>query len=73
MAFVRGVIPCQAQAAIWQWYRAKHNIQGQRRKAGLRVSDLDVIESNEAFAVQAMAVTKDLGLDPAAALAGRHG
>jgi acetyl-CoA C-acetyltransferase len=26
---------------------------------------MDVIESNEAFAVQAMAVTKDLGLDPA--------
>ena len=26
---------------------------------------MDVIESNEAFAVQAMAVTRDLGLDPA--------
>jgi acetyl-CoA C-acetyltransferase len=34
-------------------------------KAGLRPADMDVIESNEAFAVQAMAVTKDLGLDPA--------
>src|SRR5438132_6243696 len=34
-------------------------------KAGLKPSDIDVIESNEAFAVQAMAVTKDLGLDPA--------
>jgi acetyl-CoA C-acetyltransferase len=34
-------------------------------KAGLKPSDMDVIESNEAFAVQAMAVTKDLGLDPA--------
>jgi acetyl-CoA C-acetyltransferase len=33
-------------------------------KAGLKPSDMDVIESNEAFAVQAMAVTKDLGLDP---------
>jgi acetyl-CoA C-acetyltransferase len=33
-------------------------------KAGLKPSDMDVIESNEAFAVQAMAVTQDLGLDP---------
>ncbi len=35
------------------------------QKAGLKPADMDVIESNEAFAVQAMAVTKDLGLDPA--------
>ena len=34
-------------------------------KAGLKPGDMDVIESNEAFAVQAMAVTRDLGLDPA--------
>jgi len=34
-------------------------------KCGLKPGDMDVIESNEAFAVQAMAVTKDLGLDPA--------
>jgi acetyl-CoA C-acetyltransferase len=34
-------------------------------KSGLKPSDMDVIESNEAFAVQAMAVTRDLGLDPA--------
>jgi acetyl-CoA C-acetyltransferase len=34
-------------------------------KAGLKPSDMHVIESNEAFAVQAMAVTRDLGLDPA--------
>jgi acetyl-CoA C-acetyltransferase len=34
-------------------------------KAGLKPADMDVIESNEAFAVQAMAVTQDLGLDPA--------
>ena len=33
-------------------------------KAGLKPSDMDVIESNEAFAVQAMAVTQDLGFDP---------
>ncbi len=35
------------------------------RKAGLTPADMDVIESNEAFAVQAMAVTRDLDLDPA--------
>ncbi len=35
------------------------------QKAGLTVKDLDVIEANEAFAAQACAVTKDLGLDPA--------
>jgi acetyl-CoA C-acetyltransferase len=35
------------------------------QKAGLSVSDLDVIEANEAFAAQACAVTRDLGLDPA--------
>ncbi len=34
-------------------------------KAGLKVADLDVIEANEAFAAQACAVTRDLGLDPA--------
>ena len=33
-------------------------------KAGLDVSDLDLIESNEAFAAQACAVNKQLGLDP---------
>ena len=34
-------------------------------KTGLKVSDFDVIESNEAFAAQALAVSKELGLDPA--------
>jgi acetyl-CoA C-acetyltransferase len=34
-------------------------------RAGLTVADLDVIESNEAFAAQACAVSKELGLDPA--------
>jgi acetyl-CoA C-acetyltransferase len=34
-------------------------------KTALKPADMDVIESNEAFAVQAMAVTRDLGLDPA--------
>ncbi|HWI15455.1 MAG TPA: acetyl-CoA C-acyltransferase family protein [Burkholderiales bacterium] len=34
------------------------------QKAGLSVDDMDVIESNEAFAVQALAVSCDLKLDP---------
>jgi acetyl-CoA C-acetyltransferase len=34
-------------------------------KAGLKLSDIDVIESNEAFAAQALGVNKELGLDPA--------
>jgi len=34
-------------------------------RSGLKPADMDVVESNEAFAAQAMAVTKDLGLDPA--------
>lgn len=33
-------------------------------KAGLNVHDLDVIESNEAFASQACAVARELGFDP---------
>ena len=34
-------------------------------RAGLTLDQIDVIESNEAFAAQALAVTKGLGLDPA--------
>jgi acetyl-CoA C-acetyltransferase len=34
-------------------------------RAGLRLEDLDVIELNEAFASQSLAVVRDLGLDPA--------
>ncbi|HYD70301.1 acetyl-CoA C-acetyltransferase [Azospirillum sp.] len=35
------------------------------QKAGWKVEDLDLIEANEAFAAQALAVNKDLGWDPA--------
>jgi len=34
-------------------------------RTGLSITDFDVIESNEAFAAQALAVNKNLGLDPA--------
>ena len=33
-------------------------------KAGWSVSDLDLVEANEAFAAQACAVNKDMGWDP---------
>jgi len=34
-------------------------------RSGLAIKDMDVIEANEAFAAQACAVSKELGLDPA--------
>lgn len=33
-------------------------------KIGMTVADLDLVEANEAFAAQSLAVTKDLGLNP---------
>lgn len=33
-------------------------------KAGLKMDDMDLIEANEAFAAQSLAVGKDLGIDP---------
>jgi len=33
-------------------------------KANMTVADLDLVEANEAFAAQSLAVVKDLGLDP---------
>ncbi|MFK7755043.1 MAG: acetyl-CoA C-acyltransferase family protein [Sedimentitalea sp.] len=40
-------------------------VQNLLAKTGLSASDFDVIESNEAFAAQALAVNKELGLDAA--------
>ena len=39
-------------------------VQSLMDRTGLSASDFDVIESNEAFAAQAIAVTRGLGLDP---------
>jgi len=39
-------------------------VQALLARTGLSVADFDVIESNEAFAAQALAVNKVLGLDP---------
>jgi acetyl-CoA C-acetyltransferase len=38
--------------------------QAALKKAGWTVKDLDLVEANEAFAAQALAVGKQLGLDP---------
>ncbi len=40
-------------------------VESAMARAGLTVAQMDVIESNEAFAAQACAVAKDLGFDPA--------
>jgi acetyl-CoA C-acetyltransferase len=40
-------------------------VQKLLERTGLSIGDFDVIESNEAFAAQALAVNKGLGLDPA--------
>jgi 3-oxoadipyl-CoA thiolase len=42
-------------------------------KAGLKLADIDVIELNEAFAAQALAVTRDLGLSDDAAIVNPNG
>jgi len=39
-------------------------VQALLARTGLNASSFDVIESNEAFAAQAIAVTQALGLDP---------
>src|SRR5690606_17850160 len=38
-------------------------IQGALKKTGLQIKDLDLVEVNEAFAAQYLAVEKELGLD----------
>jgi acetyl-CoA C-acetyltransferase len=39
-------------------------VQALCRKLGMNPADFDVVESNEAFAAQAIAVNRELGLDP---------
>ncbi len=57
-----------AHAGVDPAYMGTGPIPATRRaleRAGLLVSQLDVIESNEAFAAQACAVMRELDLDPA--------
>jgi acetyl-CoA C-acetyltransferase len=69
----RGLKPL-ARIASWAQAGVEPEIMGvgpipaSRRaleKAGWSVADLDLVESNEAFAAQALCVVRDLGLDPA--------
>lgn len=40
-------------------------VEGLCAKLGMKPADFDIVESNEAFAAQAIAVNRELGLDPA--------
>ena len=69
----RGISPL-ARIASWATCGVDPSIMGTGpipasrkalEKAGWKVGDLDLIEANEAFAAQAIAVNKDLGWDPA--------
>jgi acetyl-CoA C-acetyltransferase len=69
----RGITPL-ARIAAWASRGVDPSVMGTGpipaskaalEKAGWKVSDLDLVESNEAFAAQALAVTKDMGWDPA--------
>jgi acetyl-CoA C-acetyltransferase len=69
----RGLTPL-ARIAAWATAGVEPSIMGSGpipatrkalEKAGWKVSDLNLVEANEAFAAQALAVNKDLGWDPA--------
>ncbi len=54
-----------AQKPEWFTTSPAYAIKNVLKKVNLEVKDLDLIEANEAFAVQACAVNKIAGLDPA--------
>jgi acetyl-CoA C-acetyltransferase len=69
----RGLTPL-ARIASWAHAGVEPGIMGTGpipatrkalEKAGWKVADLDLIESNEAFAAQSLSVVRELGLDPA--------
>jgi acetyl-CoA C-acetyltransferase len=69
----RGLTPL-ARIAAWATAGVDPSVMGSGpipatrkalEKAGWKISDLDVVEANEAFAAQALAVNKDIGWDPA--------
>jgi len=53
-----------AQKPEWFTTSPAYAIKNVLKKAGLDVKDLDLVEANEAFSVQACAVNKLAGLDP---------
>jgi acetyl-CoA C-acetyltransferase len=68
----RGITPL-ARIASWATAGVEPEIMGTGpipasrkalEKAGWAIGDLDLIESNEAFAAQSLCVVRDLGLDP---------
>ena len=72
-AAARGLTPL-ARIAAWATAGVDPSIMGTGpipasrkalEKAGWKVKDLDLVEANEAFAAQALAVNKDMGWDPA--------
>jgi acetyl-CoA C-acetyltransferase len=72
-ARIRGARPMArlvsyAHAGVDPKYMGMGPVPATRRaldKAGLALDQMDVIEANEAFAAQACAVAKELGMDPA--------
>jgi acetyl-CoA C-acetyltransferase len=71
-AKARGLTPL-ARIASWATAGVPAEIMGSGpipasrkalEKAGWKVKDLDLVEANEAFAAQALAVNKDMGWDP---------
>ena len=69
----RGLTPL-ARIASWAHAGVEPEIMGvgpipasrkALEKAGWKVADLDLVESNEAFAAQSLSVVRELGLDPA--------
>ena len=72
-AAARGLTPL-ARIASWATAGVDPSIMGSGpipatrkalEKAGWKVKDLELVEANEAFAAQALAVNKDMGWDPA--------
>jgi acetyl-CoA C-acetyltransferase len=65
---VLGRIASWAQAGVDPAIMGTGPIPASRKaleRAGWSVADLDLVESNEAFAAQSLCVVRDLGLDPA--------
>lgn len=62
-----GTIRSWATAGVDPAYMGMGPVPATRRaleKAGWTVADLDLVEANEAFAAQALAVGQELGFDP---------
>ena len=72
----RGFRLCVNKNWSSKWFANSQNFAGMlkedievrdflKKKLGLTINDMDVIEANEAFAAQACAVTRGLNADPA--------